>query len=242
MNDVTDGLKNGSTALASPPFMSPRPPSLLAVCACLAVLAPAQDPVLAGRMENGTYFSPTGEFKLVAPVLPELGGRITDTENVVTFSDDYDTHLSIACFPQDPLQKWELETRGLRDYLLYFFTDFVLADFQRRFPGSSIESARFVSELVDGALIAYALLPGGSLFEDKNRVLNGPPENPVTAKRGTLLFVRQGYVYAISTELAERATQRRTYNQPADAENNTLAARLTAVANRLVFTGAKPKN
>ncbi|MBL9214549.1 MAG: hypothetical protein JNG83_03640 [Opitutaceae bacterium] len=223
--------------------MPPRLPLLLVLCTLAAAPAPApaQDAVLVGRMDNGTYLSPTGEFRIAAPVLPELGGRITDTENVVTFSDDFDTHISIACFPQDALQKWELETRGLRDYLLYFFTDLVLADFQRRFPGSSIESARFLPELLDGALIAYALLPGGSVFEEKNRVLNGPPENPVTAKRGTLVFVRHGYVYAISTELAERATQRRTYQQTTEAENATLANRLTALAGRLVFTGGKPK-
>jgi len=208
----------------------------------LTVLVPAAfaQPVgLAGRLEGDMYVSATGEFKVPAPVLWELGGKITDTENVVTFSDSYNTHVSIACFPQDAAQRWELETRGRRDYLLYFFTEFVLADFRKRFPGSHIESARFVPELQDGALIAYALLPGGSFFEDKNKVLDATPVQPVIAKRGTMLFVRQGYVYVLSTELAERATERSTYQLTVEKENALLADRLTGLAGRLIFTGPK---
>ena len=78
----------------------------------------AQAPDLAGKVEGDTYVSATGEFSLPLPVLRELGGKITDTENVVTFTDSYNTHISIACFPQDALQRWELATRGLREYLL----------------------------------------------------------------------------------------------------------------------------
>ena len=206
-----------------------------------AAVAMAQEGVMAGRLEGDTYVSPTGEFRIPAPILPELGGTISDTENVVTFSDSFNTHISIACFPQDASQKWELETRGLRDYLLYFFTDFVLADFQRRFPGSSIESARFLPGLMDGAMITFALLPGGSYFEGKNDVLGAPSENPVTAKRGTLLFVRNKHVYVISTELAERATQRRTYNRTVAQEDDSLSERLTTLANRMIFTGGKAR-
>jgi hypothetical protein len=170
-------------------------------------------------------------------VLRELGGTVTDTENVVTFSDSYSTHISIACFPQDSLQRWELETRGRRDYLLYFFTDFVLADFDRRFPGSKIESARFVPELHDGALITYADLPGGSHFEPKDGVLGPASANRVTAKRGTLLFVRhRACLYILSTELAERATQRSTYDVHArKGEHPTDGTRLTELAGRLIF-------
>jgi hypothetical protein len=215
---------------------------LSAAFAALAAVAPAQNGVMAGRMEGDLYVSPTGEFKIPAPILPELGGSISDTENVVTFSDSYDTHISIACFPQDAVQKWELETRGLRDYLLYFFTSFVLADFQGRFPGAGIESARFLPGLLDGAMITYALLPGGSYFEGKNSVLGAPVENPVTAKRGTLLFVRNRYIYVISTELAERATQRSTYSRTVEQEDRLLSERLTTLANRLIFTGSKTRS
>jgi hypothetical protein len=214
----------------------------LAACTLLAPAALAQSPALAGKMEGDTYISATGEFRLPAPVLHELGGTITDTENVVTFSDSYNTHISIACFPQDASQRWELETRGRRDYLLYFFTDYVLADFAKRFAGSAIESARFLPELQDGGLIAYALLPGGSFFEDKNKVLGATPGDSVVAKRGTLLFVRRGYVYVLSTELAERATERSTYKLTVEKENALLAERLTNLAGRLVFPAPKPRS
>lgn len=213
----------------------------LATCALLGPGLNAQTAGLMGKMEGGTYVSATGEFRFPSPVLPELGGTITDTENVVTFSDSYNVHISLACFPQDASQKWELETRGRRDYLLYFFTTFVLADFQRRYPDSRIESARFVPELMDGALIAYALLPGGSFFEGKNSVLGGPGVAPVTAKRGTLLFVRAGHVYVVSTELAERATQRSTYQQSVEKEDAMLNERLTALAGRFIFPAPKPR-
>lgn len=215
---------------------------VLAACSLLGSAAlTAQTAGLAGKMDGGTYVSATGEFKVPALVLPELGGTITDTENVVTFSDSYNVHVSIACFPQDAAQKWELETRGRRDYLLYFFSEFVLPDFTRRFPDSRIESARFVPELQDGALIAYALLPGGSFFEDKNYILDATPVAPVTAKRGTLLFVHHGHIYILSTELAERATQRRTYQQTVEQENSLLADRLTALVGRLIFTPPQPR-
>lgn len=222
--------------------MHPRLIPALAACSLLggAVLS-AQTAGLAGKIADGTYVSPTGEFKVPVLVLPELGGTVTDTENVVTFHDSFNVHISIACFSQDAAQRWELETRGRRDYLLYFFTEFVLKDFQRRFPGSRIESARFVPELQDGALIAYALLPGGSFFEDKNYVLGTPVTTPVTAKRGTLLFVRNGYIYILSTELAERATQRSTYRQPPEKEDAILADRLTTLTGRLIFSEPKTR-
>ncbi len=212
----------------------------LAVFTTLAVTASAQvGTLLLGHMEGEAYVSPTGEFKIPAPVLPELGGLITDTENVVTFSDSFNTHLSIACFPLDASQKWELDTRGRRDYLLYFFTTFVLTDFQGRFPGSNIESARFLPELLEGSLITFSLLPGGSSFETKNSVVDAPPANPVTAKRGTMLFVRNRYIYVISTELAERATQRSTYHKTVEEENTLLSEQLINLGGRFVFTGGK---
>jgi len=220
----------------------PLPPlRALAALALLGSAAQAQDGVMMGRIEGDSYFAPTGEYKVTAPVLPELGGTITDTENVATFSDSFNTHISIACFPMDASQRWELDTRGMRDYLLYFFSSFVQPDFQGRFPGASIESARFLPGLHDGALVAFTLLPGGSYFEGKNRVLDRPPENPVTAKRGTLLFVRNRHIYVLSTELAERATQRRTYSKT-EEENQLLTERLTALTGRLIFTDAKSRD
>lgn len=210
--------------------------SLLALAAVPAGAAP-----LVGRMEGDQYVSATGEFRIRAPVLTELGGTIEDSETVVTFSDAYSTHISIACFELDATQRWEFDTRGRRDYLLYFFTDVVMANFTSRFPGAKIESARYLPDLLEGAIIAYSLLPGGSNFAAPDIGVGPAAREPVTAKRGTMLFVRNRHVYAVSTELAERATQRSTYKQTVEQENEQLSARLIALAGRMTFTRDQPR-
>jgi hypothetical protein len=215
---------------------------LAGLCLSLGLAISIHAAPLVGRMDGNVYVSPTGEFTITSPTLPELGGTITDTDRVVIFNDSYNIHVSIACFPLDATQRWENETRGRRDYLLYFFTTFVLADFQKRYPGSRIESARFLPELHDGTLVTFALLPGGSNFENKNRVLDAPPANPVVAKRGTLLMVRNRHIYIVSTEQAERATQRSSYQLTPDEENLRLTERLLSLLKQMEFTSAKPKS
>lgn len=212
----------------------------LLLCGLALAVVPVDAASLSGRLEGDTYISANGEFRIRTPVLPELGGRIEDTESVVTFQDDFGTHISIACFELDAVQRWEFETRGRRDYLLYFLTDIVMANFNLRFPGSTVESARYLPELLEGALIGFSLLPGGSHFEDRTSVVDGT-RPPVTAKRGTLLFVRNRHVYAVSTELSERATLRSTYRQTVEQENEQLSGRLTMLAGRMTFTRDKPR-
>jgi hypothetical protein len=193
-------------------------------------VASAQD--LVGKIEGKSYVSPTGTFRVVIPVLPELGGDITDTENVVTFQDDFNVHVSIAAFPQDATQRWELSTRGMKDYLIYFFSNFVLADFKQTF-----ESAKFVPGQLDGALLTYLLVPGGTMFPERI-----PPglvtERVPVAKRGNLLFVRNGHVFVISIELAERAIEGRSYNKTTAEEDEILRNRLNDIVSKMTF--AKP--
>ena len=189
---------------------------------------------LVGRVDGRTYFSPTGAFKVAIPVLPELGGTITDTDNVVTFQDDFNTHISIASFPQDATQRWEMSTRGLKDYLVYFFSNYVLGDFRQSFPDASIESAKFVPSALEGSLITYILLPGGSMFMDKLPMIAGGP-TPV-AKRGNQLFVKNGHIFVISIELTERVLERTTYKKTAAEEDELLRQRLAEVVIRLQFT------
>ena len=215
-------------------------PALFLLCSLLLATATSGAP-LTGRLDGETYISPTGEFRIRAPILTELGGTIDDNDSVVTFHDDFGTHISIACFDLDATQRWELDTRGLRDYLLYFFSEIVMTNFRTRYPAASIESARYLAELQAGSLIAYSLLPGGSYFETKNSVTSLPPENPVIAKRGTLLFVRHRHVYVVSTEFSERALQRSTYNLTTEQEDDQLATRLTAIVGRMTFTDDRPR-
>jgi hypothetical protein len=182
-------------------------------------------PVLHGKVEGRTYISATGVFRMAIPVLPELGGSINDTENAVTFGDDFKTHVSVAVFAQDTAQRWENETRGRQDYLVYFFSTYVMPDFQQRAPGAKIESARFLPGIKDGALIVYTLLPGGSMFADRIS-LTGEPDPSLVAKRGNLLFVKNGHVFVISTELAERVLEHSTYHKTTAEEDELLRTRL----------------
>ena len=116
----------------------------------LAVLGQQEPPAppLAGHVEGNDYVSPTGAFRVAIPVLPELGGIIRDTTNVVTFQDAFTTHISIAAFPQDATQRWQLSTLGSRDYLKYFFDNYVRPDFTRSFKNVEVETnAKFIPAL-----------------------------------------------------------------------------------------------
>lgn len=202
--------------------------------AATTLVAHAQS--LEGKVEGKTYLSPTGMFKVVIPVLPELGGDITDTPNVVTFQDDFNVHVSIAAFPQDATQRWELATRGLKDYLIYFFSNFVLSDFKQTFDGVQIESAKFVPSVMEGSLLTYLLVPGGTMFAD--RLPPPTSEKLPVAKRGNLLFVRNGHVFVISTELAERVLEGKSFNKTTEQEDEILRNRLIEIVSKITF--AKP--
>jgi hypothetical protein len=203
-----------------------------------ALRAQTYDPPspLHGKIEGSTYVAPADVFRLPIPVLPELGGTVYDTENAVTFGDHFKTHVSVAAFSQDATQRWENETRGRRDYLVYFFSNYVMPDFQQRSPGAKIESARFLPGIEEGALIVYTLLPGGSMFADRIS-LAGDPDPSLVAKRGNLLFVKNEHVFIISTELAERVLEHATYHKSTAEEDELLRTRLLDLLGTLVVSG-----
>jgi hypothetical protein len=208
----------------------------LAVLLILASACSALAQGIEGRIDGKSYLSPTGVFRVVIPVLPELGGEVTDTPNVVTFQDDFNVHVSIAAFPQDATQRWELSTRGVKDYLIYFFSNFVLADFRQSFEGAQIESAKFLPAQLDGSLLTYLLVPGGTMFGD--RVPRLTADRLPVAKRGNLLFVRNGHIIVISIELAERVIEGRSYAKTTAEEDEILRNRLNDIVGKITF--AKP--
>ena len=212
--------------------MSRFPSALLLLLACLCPAALAQG--LAGRIEGKSYVSPTGQFRVLIPVLPELGGDISDTPNVVTFQDDFNVYVSIAAFQQDATQRWENSTRGTKDYLIYFFSNFVLADFKQNFDGVQIESAKFVPGTMEGSLLTYLLVPGGTMFPDRVQPLGG--DSIPVAKRGNLLFVRNNFVYVISIELAERVIEGKAYGKSTEEQDEILRKRLLDMVDRITFT------
>ena len=133
----------------------------LIVTSALAQPAPPDAPdTLLGRVEGKSYVSPTGAFRVQIPVLPELGGRIVDTENVVTFQDDFNVLCTIAAFPMDATLRWELSTRGRKDYLAYFFANYVLPDFQHSFRGAQAESAKYATTMAQSIQLSVIFLVG----------------------------------------------------------------------------------
>lgn len=207
--------------------------------ACLLMLIPALTQAqpaggIFGRIDGRTYLSPGGHYRVTIPVLPELGGNISDTQNVVVFQDDYNVHVSIAAFELDATQRWELSTRGLKDYLSDFFTNLVMPDFTRMFPGSSIESATFDPDYMGGTLRAHILLPGGSMFAQQIAPLRGD-EKETVAKRGNLVFIRNQVVYVVSVELTERIIEGPSYNRTTAQEDALLRERLELIVNSMTF-------
>jgi len=198
---------------------------------------PDDSGVLAGQIAGDAYVSPTGLFRIAVPVLPELGANITDTTNVVTFADAFTTHITIAVFPLDATQRWELSTTSKKEYLVKFFSGFLLSDFRQKFPGSSVESATYLPSVQEGALLVYALLPGGSMFNQRI-VLFGASDNLPTAKRGNLLFIKGDNIFILSSEIAERATERSLYTKTTVQENEILQDRLLDVLRKMRFTSA----
>ena len=209
---------------------------LIALAPAALLLSHAQEPVgpLNGRVDNNQYLSPTGAYRVAIPVLAVLGGSITDTENVVTFQERFTTHQSIACFKLDAKQLFEDESRGRKEYLIWFLANFVQADFEQRFPGARVESAHFLPDLQGGALLAYNLLPGGSMFS--RRILLAPGDAPPVAKRGNLLFVHEGHIYVLSIELAEKVIEGSAYTLTTEQEDAVLRKRLDSLLAKITFT------
>jgi hypothetical protein len=210
---------------------------LVAGMASVTLAQPAPQ-VLQGTIEEGVYTSPTGAFRMTAPVLPELGGSVHDTDVVVTFKDSFGLQVTVAAIKQDATQRWELSTRGIKDYLIYFFKNYVMRDFEAVCAGAKLESAGFSADFMDGAIFTYVLLPGGSMFAGKEAFTMGTA--PPVAKRGNLTFVKNGFVFVISTELSERVTEGTKYNKTTEEENQILRSRLVDLVKKIEFLKPAP--
>ena len=207
---------------------------LLAVVAALPVSAQEGRMPLFGKVRNKVYTGPSGAYRIALPVLSELGGTISDSEYVVVFQDQFTIHITIACFKQDPTQRWEYSTRGPKEYFRYFFSSYVFPDLQQSYAGITVENENFDPKYLDGAWFINTLLPGGTMF--MHRLAEpAPGAPPPVAKRGNLLFVKHGHVYVISTELAERLTEGHTYKLTAEEENNLIRERLEGIVNLMDF-------
>jgi hypothetical protein len=237
--EISAGLRRVKHFLMLARLVTLAATALLGLAAFGQAEAPAL-PGLYGKVTGDYYAPPGGHYRVRIPVLPELGGQVHDTENVVIFDDGVGTHISLASIPLDVSLKWEFETRGTKEFLAFFFANYVAPDFANRFPGAKIEASYYVPELRDGSLLAYLLLPGGSFFESRNAILDTPAETPAVAKRGNLLFVRDSRVFVASIELAERVTQKSVFRKTPEQENEILRERLVNFAARIEFPVPKP--
>ena len=193
----------------------------------------AQPTPLLGEVSDNQYHAPTGEYAINLPVQPDLGGTITDTREVVTFQDGISLHASIACFSLNSAQKREEQTRGRRDYLIWFFRNQVQTQFQKRFEQATTESARFIPEMLDGSLMAFSLLPGGSMFGER---IPAPHDGSLpTAKRGNLLFLHHDHLYVVSLELAKLLLDESIGQLTDEEQNEILRQRLVDLIARITF-------
>jgi hypothetical protein len=220
--------------------MKLRLPPLLILLSLFVAPLFAQDEVpLIGQIDdNNNYISPGGFYRIQIPVLAELGGTIQDTAVTATFRDPYGVHVSIGCLSLDPDMRPELEKRGKKDFLSWLFAQHVQPEYQKAFPGTKAESAKYLATVHDGAVLVMNLIPGGSAFRDRVIINEGEPA-PV-AKRGSLLFIKDDRIVIITTELYERVLKRDTFNKTPEEEDAILRKRLMELLAKMSFPNSKP--
>lgn len=209
-----------------------------------AAAAPAADAApsrrLLGKVSGDRYFSPTGTFSMPLPELDEETGIVMDTPNIVVFRDRVATIITVAAFKMPPDERWNFETSNAKDYTVHFLKEFVIADFKEQFPETTPESAVFLPDLLGGTLLGYLSMPGGSAFDVDAIVRNHPDTKPPAAKRAAMIFVRDGWVFVLSSELAERITEMSTYILTTKDEDRILRERLLRTVNSLEFLPPAP--
>ncbi|WP_138223348.1 hypothetical protein [Nibricoccus aquaticus] len=222
-----------------------RPLRLLTLLACLAAPLLAQDdpssepPSLLGQIdENNIYTSPDGFFRIQIPVLAELDGTVQDTSITTTFRDPYGVHISIGSLPLNAEYRAELDKRGRKDFLAWLFSQHVQPEYQKAFPGTTAESAKYLATTQDGSLLVMNLLPGGTAFRDRVLLAEGEPI-PV-AKRGSLVFLKGDRVVIITTELYERILKRDTFKKTPEEEDAILRKRLLELLAKMTFPTTVP--
>jgi len=196
-----------------------------------SVPAPARK--LFGRVEDERYHAPGDVYSVAVPVFHGADAVIMDTPEIVVFKDKVSTLLTIAAFKMPDIAKLQFEGMEPREYLITFFRDNILRDYRHEFPESTIESARFLPDIFAGAMVSFTLMPGGSAFAAPS------PASPLApapvAKRGHLVFVRNGYIYVVAIELAERVTQPATYKLTKPEEDRLLFDQLVTVLGALRY-------
>ena len=77
------------------------------------------------------------------------------------------------------------------------------------------------------------------MFADKVATID-PARKPPVAKRGNMIFVKNGFVYVISTELAERVTEGSAYTLTQQEEDVSLREKLQDMVAKIHFLTPPP--
>ena len=77
------------------------------------------------------------------------------------------------------------------------------------------------------------------MFAD-HEAFTPPGAPPPVAKRGNLIFARNGYTFVISTELSERVTEGTSYHNTTAEEDSLLRSRLLDITKKMTFIKPAP--
>jgi hypothetical protein len=142
----------------------------------------------------------------------------------------------IACLPFDAPLRAELETRGRKDFLSHFFTQYVQPEYVRNFPDARAESAKYLPSILDGSLLVMNLLPNGTAFADRLHLPEDAPD-PV-AKHGSILFIKNDRIFIVTTELYERILFHGSFQKTTEEEDSILRTRLMRILGKMSFPAA----
>lgn len=182
------------------------------------------------------YYSPSGLFSMPIPVLPELGGNISDSKNYVIFSDPISTHITVGVIEMDASARFERSTMTTAEFLRGTFEKMVLPQFLTTSPATRTDTVLLLPKIEAGTLYVGSIHPGTSQFIGRTSLLGDNYDKAPTARRGTLLFAKGDYFVIISSELAEKATERSAFKLTPEQENELIRERLLAILHRIRFT------
>ena len=148
--------------------------------------------------EQEVYESPDGNFSVPVPVDPRKGGRISEQDGTVGFSDDFGRLLRIDYYPFSAEAAEELESVGREEYLRAVLVDnYVARAIIANLPQSKVEHTEYIQGTMDGAYCVVVDMPQGSTISKQT---NNEPSVRLDAFRGLLAFPVDDFLYVVSCQ------------------------------------------
>lgn len=152
----------------------------------------------ASSQEQEVYESPTGNFSVPVPVDPRKGGRVSEQEGTVGFSDDFGRLLRIDYYPFSAEAAEELKSVGREEYLRTVLVDnYVAQAIIANLPQSKVEHTEYLEDTMDGAYCVVVDMPQGSTLSKQT---NDEPAVRLDALRGLLAFPMDDFLYVVSCQ------------------------------------------